>query len=140
MKEILERYKTMAYHAEVNALSNIIRYYNDNYLPELRENSGYTQFELIERYKRELESVSSDYRLGVYEPKIETVANVIRNEAQRCFDMTNACYYGTNSIYWLRETIKHLQELKKLIPELKIYSNRWLALRYRITILAPKIN
>jgi hypothetical protein len=33
-----------------------------------------------------------------------------------------------------------ISETEKTETENKIFSNRWLALRYRITILAPKIN
>lgn len=127
----MEKYNDLAYNLEKQSLVAAISYYKNGYFPEMQESGGFNQYQYVERLEKKLETLDYDYKNKLYKPSLHVLANAIRIEAQRYYEIAED---SSNSIYWLRKVLNHLRDLKNLVPELAIYSNRWLARRTNITL------
>jgi len=128
---------------KIAQLKNRVSYYENGYYPELKECTGFSQYEHLEIAKSKLAEFIvdvSDYRktlnvqyLGF--SKTET-ANYLRLYAIEQREQAND--FKDSNVYIkvrsLRNCINALNELKTLIPELNIYSNHWLSLRKPISL------
>lgn len=127
---------------KLKGLINKVKHYEQSYLPELREYTGFTQHEHLDMAKEELERFRvgvNDYNLTGNELFLDFTptekANYIRLYAIEQREM--AADYSSNpyiKVRALRRCVFALTELKRLVPELDVYSNHWLASRKIINI------
>jgi hypothetical protein len=129
----MTKHINLAYSLERESLVAAISYYKNGYFPEMREYSGINQYQYVERLEEKLEELDYNYKIKLYSPSLSILANAIRIEAQRCYEIADTSQI---KIYWLRKVIVLLKDLKTLVPELEVYSNMWLAKRTNITLKA----
>jgi hypothetical protein len=119
----------------------VIRYYRDGYFPELRECTGSSQEEYIERAERAVDDFRIcvlDYRKTGHFQYLKftksELLNYIRLYAIEQRELAEQ-WTGANvyiEMRALRTCVTAVKTLKELEPKLRIYSNSWIAKRTKI--------
>jgi hypothetical protein len=135
----LEKYRAEIVNFKASLIRNTIYYYENSYLPELKEQTGNSPADYIHRYKRELENFLYDARTGTRLENLgiskTEILNFLRSEAidyrQRASSHSENPYIKISS---LRKAVTFAHLLIEIEKELEIYSLHWLCSRNPIQL------
>lgn len=128
---------------KLEALRAKIHYYQTAFLPEIRDYTGSSQSEHLERAKKALEEFKiaiNDYKESGQESYLNLSenekANYIRVYAIEQREQARNWADSNIFIKWrsLRNAVIATNELKGMLPQLNIYSNHWLCSRTKISL------
>lgn len=137
--ETLEPYRIGLINFRLNCLDSSIYYYENSFLPELKNTCGYTQGDKLRRLKEErkklLQDLRSDTKLKYLDFSKSEILNFLRLEAiQQREKADDFKHNPLIKIPSLKKAVKNAQLLIQIEPKLEIYSLHWLTSRNPIKI------
>jgi len=137
--EQLEPFKNELIAFKLEMLNNVVTYYTESFLPELKEYTGTSQSEALRRAEAEKENFLRDVRtktpLKYLDISKSEILDFLRRgaieERERAIDHDYNIYIVMRS---LRKAVIYINVLKQIEPKLEMYATKYLCKRNTITI------